>query len=237
VVIDTASSGIAAIISPSADEPAIATACSRLHPFPAARRSSPGTSPQCLAAPARRQWITGVTEHTFFPPAERVLENRLVIRRCRPQGRGRLLAKERTPLTLASDPQLDLDFTLNAGLRAYIQAVGVAIGSGWEACSLDFDAPRGAYIALDRRLAAHPGCDLALLWHERRGWSAVVETPSGEDLTVARLGGPVVTEPRAVAKFLADVRAGRVPSPPTVAAGTTVELAAALTAYLREPVL
>lgn len=141
-------------------------------------------------------------------------------------------------MTLASDPHLDLDldFTLNAGLRAYVRAVSGAIGSGWEACSLDFDSPLGAYIALDWRLGTHPDCDLALLWHERQGWSAVVETPSGEDLTVARLGGPVVAEPRAVVKFLAEVRAGHVPGTAPVAAETSADLAAALTAYLREPV-
>ncbi|GAB2998219.1 DUF6292 family protein [Amycolatopsis acidiphila] len=140
-------------------------------------------------------------------------------------------------MTLASDPHLDLDFALNAGLRAYIRAVSVAIGSGWEACSLDFGSPLGAYIALDWRLAAHPGCDLALLWHERQGWSAVLETPSGEDLTVARLGGPVVAEPRVVVKFLAEVRAGRTPSPSPVLAGSVAELTAELTPYLERPVL
>lgn len=41
-----------------------------------------------------------------------------------------------------------------------------------------------AYLALDQHLPAFPGWDLALLWDEERGWSAAIETHSGEDLIV-----------------------------------------------------
>jgi hypothetical protein len=105
--------------------------------------------------------------------------------------------------------QLDPNSTLARGLRGYVTAVGGALGVGWESCSLGLDRPLSGYIALDWRLPDHPDRDLALVWDERQGWSAAVETHSGEDLIVLRyLGGPVVPEPRAVARFVADLRAG-----------------------------
>lgn len=151
-------------------------------------------------------------------------------------------------MTPASRPHLDPDFALFPAVRAYVDAVSRALGLGWESCSVDLERPLAAYIALDRRLSAHPGCDVALLWHEARGWSAVLETPSGEELTLARLPRPILPEPRAVAAFASDL-----PSAPATAlvkdlsAGhrsrtpprplTTAELLAALAAYVELPLL
>ncbi|GHF37522.1 hypothetical protein FHX82_006379 [Amycolatopsis bartoniae] len=140
-------------------------------------------------------------------------------------------------MTLASDPHLDLDFALDCGLRAYVRAVSTAVGTGWESCSVDTGTPLSAYIALDTRLPGHLDCDVALLWHEDRGWSAVLETPSGEDLTLAHLGGSVVAEPRAVARFLTRLRAGEQLPPRTlVLTRTSAELAADLGPYVTEDV-
>jgi hypothetical protein len=83
-----------------------------------------------------------------------------------------------------------------------------------------------------------PDRDLALLWDERHGWSAAMETHSGEDLIVlAYLNGEdVLPEPCEVARFLAALRAndhsvGR-PDPPRLrAAGHHDALTARLLAY------
>ena len=140
-------------------------------------------------------------------------------------------------MTLASDPHLDLDFALDSGLRADVRAVSTAVGTGWESCSVDTGTPLTAYIALDTRLPGHPSCDVALLWHEDRGWSAVLETPSGEDLTLAQLGGSVVADPRAVARFVTRLRAGQPVAQRTlVLTRTSAELAADLSPYLAEDV-
>jgi len=113
-------------------------------------------------------------------------------------------------VTLAFDSPADTDFQLRQALHGYVYAVSEAVGSGRESCTFDFGTPAGAYIALDSRLPDHPDRDLALLWDEHRGWSAAIESRCREDLIVAAyLGGPVVPPPHAVARFVADVQAGR----------------------------
>ncbi|QWF82632.1 DUF6292 family protein [Amycolatopsis sp. CA-230715] len=133
------------------------------------------------------------------------------------------------------DTHLDQELALTRGLRGYVSEVATAIGSGGEACTFDFDAPVSAYVALDWRLPAHPGRDVALLWDEAHGWSAAIETHSGEDLIViAYRGGRPVADPRAVVRFVADVRAGLgSPVPPEPARLTRDELTALLAPYRR----
>jgi hypothetical protein len=102
---------------------------------------------------------------------------------------------------------IDTDFGFIPGLRGYLTAVGAAVGVGAESCTMDIDTPVSAYIALDGRLDRFPDRDLALLWDERHGWAAAVETHSGEDLVpLAYLGDDdVFPEPQVVARFLADL--------------------------------
>jgi len=89
-------------------------------------------------------------------------------------------------------------------LRAYLQDIAGALGIGLESSTIDDDPPVSAYLALDTKLAHYPGRDVALLWDERHGWAAAIETHSGEDLIVLRyLGGPTVAPaPRRVARFV-----------------------------------
>lgn len=135
------------------------------------------------------------------------------------------------------DTPLDQELALTHGLRGYVSAVATAIGSGGEACTFDFGAPASAYVALDWRLATHPTRDVALLWDEAYGWSAAIETHSGEDLIViAYLGGPPVADPRAVVRFVADVRAGLAAAvPPEPAQLSRDELIERLARYRRLP--
>ncbi|OAP24395.1 hypothetical protein A4R44_04786 [Amycolatopsis sp. M39] len=90
----------------------------------------------------------------------------------------------------------------------YLAEVTGALGIGLESCTVDHDTPVSAYVALDGRLPAYPGRDVALLWDEIHGWAAAVETHSGEDLIVIRyLAGPSVAPPASrVAEFAAAVR-------------------------------
>ncbi|MFD8498747.1 DUF6292 family protein [Amycolatopsis sp. NPDC059657] len=102
------------------------------------------------------------------------------------------------------------DPVVSVGLREYLSAVATELGVGLESCTIDCDLPRSAYLALDWRLDRFPGRDLALLWDERHGWSAAIETHSGEDLIVlSYLGGDsVLPAPDTVARFVAALRAG-----------------------------
>src|ERR1700743_3781772 len=89
-----------------------------------------------------------------------------------------------------------------AGLRDYVALVAAALGVGLESCAIEPYPPASAYIALDARLARFPHRDLALLWDERHGWSAGVETHSGEDLiVVAYRSGDLLPPPAAVRTF------------------------------------
>lgn len=95
------------------------------------------------------------------------------------------------------------------GLRGYVAAVAEALGVGLESCAIDPQPPASAYIALDQRVQRYPERDLALLWDERHGWSAAVETHSGGDLVVLTYrGGDPLPTPGEMVEFVAGVRAG-----------------------------
>lgn len=96
-----------------------------------------------------------------------------------------------------------------SGLRGYVSLVAAALGIGLESCSIDPHPPMSAYIALDLALIGYPRRDVALLWDERHGWSACVETHSGEDLIVVRYqGGDVLPPPTTVQAFVEALVAG-----------------------------
>lgn len=123
-------------------------------------------------------------------------------------------------------------------LLGYLRDVTAELGIGLESCTIDHDHPISAYVALDTRLPHYPGRDVALLWDEVRGWSAAVETHSGEDLIVLRhLGGPTLApSPRRVARFVAALHADdhTVGQPDPVTLRTAGD-AEALAALLRRP--
>jgi hypothetical protein len=86
-----------------------------------------------------------------------------------------------TPSTLVT---ATLDIALNdqhlaaQALRTYLAAVGAEVGIGLESVTIDHETPMSAYLALDTRLPDYPDRDLALVWDERYGWAAAVETLS-----------------------------------------------------------
>jgi hypothetical protein len=111
-----------------------------------------------------------------------------------------------TALPAASPAASDLlvDQRFSRALRDYVDSVATTLGVGPESCTVDAGVPASAYVALDATLPGYPDRDLALLWDERHGWSAAVETHSGEDLIVlGYLGGTtVMPPPGTVERFL-----------------------------------
>jgi hypothetical protein len=98
------------------------------------------------------------------------------------------------------------DDTLPRGLRQYVRLVSEALGLTGESWYVQADDAISAYIALDRRLRGFPGRDVALLWDENHGWSAAVETHSGEDLlVVAYFGRDVLPRPASVAAWASEL--------------------------------
>jgi hypothetical protein len=112
-------------------------------------------------------------------------------------------------VTRIVDADLDVNSHFERVFRGYLARVAKAAGVGLESCTVDFDVPVSAYIALDWRLSRFPDRDLALLWHEAHGWSAAVEAAGGEDTIVLAYvdGDDVLPDPRTVVKFLAALRA------------------------------
>ncbi|MFE2754534.1 DUF6292 family protein [Actinosynnema sp. NPDC059335] len=108
--------------------------------------------------------------------------------------------------------ELDYDDVVGQALRGYVRRVSAEIGLTGE-CSCVQSEPRAtAYLALDGRLPGIPDRDVALLWDERHGWAAAIETHSGEDLIIqARFGPDLVPSPRAVARWVEGLFRGEVP--------------------------
>ncbi|GAB3432775.1 DUF6292 family protein [Actinophytocola sediminis] len=103
-------------------------------------------------------------------------------------------------------------------LHRYTGLVSVALGQAGDAFWVHTESPATGYIPLADRAPAFPNRDLALLWDERHGWSAAIETASGEDLiVVSYLGRDILPPPSVVARFAAALIAGKgpgVPEPP-----------------------
>jgi hypothetical protein len=91
------------------------------------------------------------------------------------------------------------------GLRQYVRQVAQRLGCTGDAFLVQTEAPVSAYLPLAQQLYGFPGRDAALLWHHRHGWSAEVD----ESLVVAHLGGDPLPPPADVARFVADLVAGR----------------------------
>jgi hypothetical protein len=98
---------------------------------------------------------------------------------------------------------LDSDSKAAHGLRRYVRLVAEAIGIGAEASTIQFDHPVSVYLALDRCFTEPTEHDLALLWHERHGWSLAAEVNGETDLHVlGYLAFGVLPSPRAVAGYV-----------------------------------
>jgi hypothetical protein len=95
-------------------------------------------------------------------------------------------------------------------LHAYVSAIAEDLGVPPEHTSCDAVTPATAYIGFDRCAPALPLHDLALVWDERLGWAAAVQTPTGGELIpVSYLGTSAVPPVQVVTRFITDLVAGR----------------------------
>jgi len=98
--------------------------------------------------------------------------------------------------------ELDFDDALVWALRGYVRSVTGQLGITGECWYVQTEPTATMYLALDGRLPGFPDRDVALMWDEETGWSAAVETHSGEDLIVLAYFGPdPVPSPTAVARW------------------------------------
>jgi hypothetical protein len=123
------------------------------------------------------------------------------------------------------------------GLRRYVRLVAEAVGAGSSAWCCEVDARSTAYVALEGRIALYPDHDVALVWDERTGWAAAVESASSDDLLlIAYLGDDVLPSPRQVAQYvgelLADPPVGSLKPPHFRKQGADEGLAARLCDYV-----
>ncbi|WP_116046802.1 DUF6292 family protein [Amycolatopsis palatopharyngis] len=126
------------------------------------------------------------------------------------------------------------------GLAQYVRDVARELGLNAAHGYYELDSPAGAYLDLQRRLAAFPTRDAALVWDEEHGWALGVDAHSGLTLVVlSHLGGEVIPSPAAVADFVRAMFGGRWPGqagPPRLRrAGAQDSLEAELAAYARTP--
>jgi len=99
------------------------------------------------------------------------------------------------------------------GLRQYLLAVAAKLDAPAWFCEVD--APATAYLALERRIPRFPDHETALLWDERDGWAAAVESAGGEDVIVlAYLGEDVLPAPEVVVAFVRDLYGSGYPGQP-----------------------
>ncbi|HEY2697312.1 MAG TPA: DUF6292 family protein [Pseudonocardiaceae bacterium] len=114
-------------------------------------------------------------------------------------------------MTMTLDTVVSSGERLRRGLRRYLDSVAADLGVGLESTMIDLDTPVSAYLALDHRLTGFPDRDLALLWDEEHGWSAAIETHSGEDLiVVSYLDSDTVVPPgELVVRFVDGLLSGR----------------------------
>ncbi len=96
---------------------------------------------------------------------------------------------------------------LTVGLAGYVRAIAEQVGVPPEGTEFEVSDTATAYLAL-----AEGGLDrdLMLVWSEAHGWAVAEETaPAEPPVVLAHLGFPLVPPPRAVARFVADVLAGK----------------------------
>ncbi|TWP48516.1 hypothetical protein FKR81_28445 [Lentzea tibetensis] len=102
-------------------------------------------------------------------------------------------------MDLDFDLDFDFDDSLARGLSCYVRLVTEALGLRGDSSFVEAQRPANAYVALDGQLPDFPDHDVALLWDERNGWAAAIESTGGSTLVV-------------VARLEQD----RLPPPPTV---------------------
>jgi hypothetical protein len=94
------------------------------------------------------------------------------------------------------------------GLHEYLRQVAEACGCSGEAFSVQHEPQFSGYLPLETRVPAFPEVDVALVWDERTGWSAVLETTTNELVTLTYLTTELVPAPAVVAAFASNPGSG-----------------------------
>lgn len=104
---------------------------------------------------------------------------------------------------------LELHSLAAQGLSRYLRLVTRALGLAGTGSYIQWEPPANAYLALHDRMPLFPTSDIALVWHEERGWAIGIETDASEDLIImSYLPDDVLPAPRVVAEFARSVVAG-----------------------------
>jgi hypothetical protein len=105
--------------------------------------------------------------------------------------------------------ELELDSLAAQGLSRYLRLVTDELGLASTGSYIQWEPPANVYLALHDRLPLFPTSDVALVWHEERGWAIGIETDASEDLIImSYLPDDVLPAPRVVAEFARDIVAG-----------------------------
>ena len=92
----------------------------------------------------------------------------------------------------------------------YVARVAAVLGVAPDSFSVELGDPSTAYLALAERLPDWPDHDVALLWHERTGWSVAIEINRGlAFVTLDRLRSSPSPPPSSVAVFASHPAATR----------------------------
>ncbi|HKN52653.1 MAG TPA: DUF6292 family protein [Amycolatopsis sp.] len=98
------------------------------------------------------------------------------------------------------------------GLRRYVMLVGAALDSPAWYCEVE--VPASAYLAVEGRIPRYPDQEIALVWDERDGWAALLESAGGDEVVLAYLGEDVLPPPERVAEFAQELFADGYPGRP-----------------------
>lgn len=99
--------------------------------------------------------------------------------------------------------------SVESSLHAYVAAIAEYFGVPPDQTSCEAGKLATAYIGFSRRAPDFPHRDLALVWDERLGWAAAVQTPSGELIVFSYLGTSPVPHVNVVTSFVNELIAGR----------------------------
>lgn len=99
--------------------------------------------------------------------------------------------------------------SVESELHAYVTAIAEYFGVPPDQTSCEAEGLATAYIGFGPCLPDFPQRDLALVWDERLGWAAAVQTASGELIAFSYLASSPVPHVNVVTSFVNELIAGR----------------------------
>ena len=90
------------------------------------------------------------------------------------------------------------------GLQRYVQLVAAVLGADLNGSWYEWSSEATAYLPVPQRMSGNVEQRLALVWDEKSGWSAGVDTDD-DFLVLASYSEDIVPAPRVVATFVRSV--------------------------------